>query len=234
MDHLSRASCKVTPSVCHSSLPLKAELEVLNKAAFCRWQRLHMMYITFREPQRLYNIQDVPGTVIHHRIKVRKLRRNPPWWQGSQTLYYAKRYGKRSQHSVSPGIIRTAPESSSSVLPTSNRMISPLQTPHLLLTEPSLTRGRHIPYLMATVLILSAEKLRKSCFLISGTVCNCQTSTGNPVSRGLGSTAPQPKSTWKRQGSCSWPLPSRDPKQSCTPAEFHGNCGSMQVPSPPW
>lgn len=134
-------------------------MEVLNKAAFCRWQRLHMMYITFREPQRLYNIQDVPGTVIHHRIKVRKLRRNPPWWQGSQTLYYAKRYGKRSQHSVSPGIIRTAPESSSSVLPTSNRMISPLQTPHLLLTEPSLTRGRHIPYLMATVLILSAEEV---------------------------------------------------------------------------
>lgn len=78
MDHLSRASCKVTPSLCHSKFPLKAELEVLHKAAFCRWQHLHMMYITFREPQR-YSIKDVPGSVIHHRIKVRKLQRNPPW-----------------------------------------------------------------------------------------------------------------------------------------------------------
>lgn len=145
MDHLSRASCKVTPSLCHSSLPLKAELDVLHKAAFCRWQRLHMMYITFREPQRFYSIKDVPGTVIHHRIKVRKLWRNPLWWQGSQTLYIAKTYGKLSQHSASAGILRTTPESSSSVLPTSNRMTSPLPTPHLLLTEPSLTRGRHIP-----------------------------------------------------------------------------------------
>lgn len=153
MDHLSRASCKVTPSLCHSSLPLKTELEVLHKAAFCRWQRLqHMMYITFREPQRLYSIKDVPGSVIHHRIKVRKLQRNPPWWWDSQTLYFTKRYGKLSWHSASLRIIRTTPESSSSsVFPTSNRITSPLQTLHLL-TEPSLTRGRHTLYLMASVL----------------------------------------------------------------------------------
>lgn len=99
MDYLSRASCKVTPSLCHTSLPLKADLEVLHKAAFCRWQRLHMMYITFRKPQRLYSIKDVPGTVIHHRIKVRKIQRNPPWRLDSQsTLYFAKRHGKLSQH----------------------------------------------------------------------------------------------------------------------------------------
>lgn len=31
------------------------------------------MYITFREPERLYSVQNVPGTVIHHIIEVRKL-----------------------------------------------------------------------------------------------------------------------------------------------------------------
>lgn len=49
----------------------------------------------------------------------------------------------------------------------------------------------------------------KCCFLTPGTLCNCHTSTGNPVSGGLGSTAPQPKSTGVTQGSCSWSLPSR-------------------------
>lgn len=107
-----------------------------------------------------------------------------------------------------PGEYQDNPESSSSVPPTSNRMTSLLETPHLLLTEPSLTRGRHIPYLIATGLILSAEKLRNCCFLTPGTLCDCWTSTGNPVTGGLESMAPQPKSTGVRQGSCSWSLPS--------------------------
>lgn len=66
--------------------PTWAELEILHEEALCRWQHLHMTYLTFREPERLYSIQNIPGTVIHHVIKAIKLKSNPPRWWVTQAL----------------------------------------------------------------------------------------------------------------------------------------------------
>lgn len=174
-------------------LPTWAELEILHKEALCRWQHLHMTYLTFRETERLYSIQNIPGTVIYHVIKVIKLKSNPPWWWVTQALCTLPRGMENSLalRSMSQRIIRTSPRINSSVSPASNRMTSPLPCRALSLTiinYSSTFHRTHLDKRKAYPLLDhpytdSSTKITweaKCCFRTPGTVCNCQTSIGNP------------------------------------------------------
>lgn len=115
MDNLSKASCKVTPSLCHTSFPLKAELEILRKGAFCRWQHLHMMYITFREPERLYSVHSCHWHCHpSHYQQSEKVKKYPALGVYQWNSWPRDKMSYLTLPSANQGITGTSPESKSS------------------------------------------------------------------------------------------------------------------------
>lgn len=106
----------MTPSLCHSSFPLKAELEILHQEAFCRCQALHMMYITFRDPERLRGVENVPGNVIcHHHSE--KVKLSPSWVASRSTSALCQEVWKTLSHLGNERIFGTSPEINSGSSP---------------------------------------------------------------------------------------------------------------------